>query len=162
MVNIILNFVLIISMTVYGCEQSWKSFNHHCYALVERLEPWHAAMEYCTAFSASLVTIDDHDEFVFLQNTLRAHHRANDARQPVIEYWTGGNNIINEGQWVWAPNSEPMSFKPWAPGEPDRDLQENCAGLYNHDDFLMNNDNCDFSRFFICENEEKPNGEVVG
>ncbi|KAK3581658.1 hypothetical protein CHS0354_033416 [Potamilus streckersoni] len=120
--------------------------------------------EYCNAFSAALVAIDDHDEFTFLQDTLRTHHRANDTRQPIIEYWTAGNDIINEGHWVWAPNSEPMEFKPWAPGEPNRDVhdKDDCAGLFNYEDFLMNDDNCDESRFFICEHEEKPNGEVVG
>ncbi|KAL3868552.1 hypothetical protein ACJMK2_041353, partial [Sinanodonta woodiana] len=75
--------------------------------------------------------------------------------QPIIECWTAGNDIIVEGHWVWAPSSEEMVFSAWAPGKPNQSLNgiDDCAGLFNWQDFQMNDDNCDEPRYFICEQE---------
>ncbi|KAK3581655.1 hypothetical protein CHS0354_033413 [Potamilus streckersoni] len=74
--------------------------------------------------------------------------KAKSLRYPLIGFWTAGNDIIADGNWVWAPDNEPMKFAPWGPGEPNEFGKEDCAGLLNFLDFYLNDADCNSISFF--------------
>ena len=52
-------------------------------------------------------------------------------------YWLGGNDLDEEGTWVWASDGEAVPDEIWPPGEPNNHLdREDCmimVGTELHD-----------------------------
>ena len=49
----------------------------------------------------------------------------NISRRRRSEFWTSGNDIAREGDWVWAPGSRAVSPGVWLEA-PYNSLEENC------------------------------------
>ncbi|KAL3868553.1 hypothetical protein ACJMK2_041354 [Sinanodonta woodiana] len=96
-----------------------------------------------------LAQIEDAGEFQFIRNTLKNHYDVHAGE--ILEFWIDGWYMASESQWVWSSLNTKVNFFSWAHGEPNGIDQ--CIGLYNHQDFLMNDDKCEVARAYICEDE---------
>ena len=65
-------------------------------------------------------------------------------------YWLGGNDIEEEGVWVWPhANVHVAQYTAWQQNEPNNaDSGENCMGLIRD---AWNDDNCMSGKRYICE-----------
>ncbi|KAL3871273.1 hypothetical protein ACJMK2_039280 [Sinanodonta woodiana] len=114
--------------------------------------------QYCQLFGSHLIRIDDHTEFQFIQGVLSELHktRLKDGAKTLSHYWTAGNDIIKEGDWVWTPLNVPIRYPAWYEMEPNNSNgQEHCAEIDIHRHFKMNDHNCQMDFFPICEIDRK-------
>ena len=114
-----------------------------CYAAFGDDLPWDQAEQACRNFSEGfqLVKIDDAAE-----NRLLA-----DATDRDDSFWIGGNDITEEGRWVWSDGS-PIEFSNFDQGEPDNndDGGEDCV-QFRGGTGLWRDDNCFENDNYLCE-----------
>ncbi|KAL3871305.1 hypothetical protein ACJMK2_039312 [Sinanodonta woodiana] len=140
------------------CGNGWRKFNSSCYTFIHLNMSWFAAEQYCQLFGSHLIRIDDHSEFQFIQGVLTELHkkRLKDGAKTLSHYWTAGNDIIKEGDWVWTPLNVPIRYPAWYEMEPNNSNgQEHCAEIDIHRHFKMNDHNCQMDFFPICEIDRK-------
>ena len=72
---------------------------------------------------------------------------------PEGQFWTAGNDIQVEKDWVWAGVNENISeFTDWTPGEPNSvNGEEDCMTIYPRQGYHWNDEHCDKSMNYICE-----------
>lgn len=69
--------------------------------------------------------------------------------------WVGGNDLADEGTFIWAVTGKRFEFTNWFKGNPDNSGNvENCVHIYNITDFEWNDANCIFKMGFICEENQ--------
>ncbi|KAK3581656.1 hypothetical protein CHS0354_033414 [Potamilus streckersoni] len=95
-----------------------------------------------------LVQIEDAGELQFIRDTLKRHYDLH--AQQILEFWIDGYYIAPQHHWIWSSRNV-INFFSWASGEPNGIDQ--CIGLFNHEDFYMNDDKCEVARAYICEDE---------
>ena len=120
-------------MCVVSCPPNWrKNAEAHCFGLRAMARNWEGASTHCRSLG----------EHVHLA-TLTTDAERMDAAA-ILEgasAWVGGNDLDDEGVWVWE-NSEPWSWElyqmpPWlSPDEPTNTNDEDClqvleTGLFN-------------------------------
>ncbi|KAL3871274.1 hypothetical protein ACJMK2_039281 [Sinanodonta woodiana] len=135
------------------CGNGWIKFNSSCYTFIHLNMSWFAA----ELFGSHLIRIDDRSEFQFIQNLLYELHktRLNESAK-ISHYWTAGNDIIKEGDWVWTPLNVPIRYAAWYVEEPNNwKGQEHCAEIDIDRHFKMNDHNCQMDFFSICEVDRK-------
>jgi len=86
--------------------------NGHWYALTPHMG-WIDAEAAAVAWGGHLVTVRNAAEEAWLKDTFGWG----------VGYWIGFNDIVAEGNWVWA-SGEPVTYTNWADGEPN-----NCGGF---------------------------------
>lgn len=65
-------------------------------------------------------------------------------------FWTSGNDLGEEGKYVWASSGQKITFKNFLPGQPDNaNAKEHCLELRNGG--LWNDMVCDVKQFFVCQ-----------
>nr|AJI77174.1 perlucin2 [Sinohyriopsis cumingii] len=139
------------------CEDYWEEYQGSCYYFVDWISDsrsWTNAGIYCQNRDSHLLRIDNQMEFQFIQGVLYELHykHLKNGITPLSGYWTGANDLSNEGQWVWSLRRVPMRYKIWAATEPnDHKGAEDCGELSRHHDFKMNDLNCKTEIYFICE-----------
>ena len=71
------------------------------------------------------------------------------------QFWTAGNDIQIEKEWVWAGTNGPIAeFTDWTPGEPNQSGgEEDCLSFYPRQGYHWNDEHCDKSMYYICEHE---------
>ena len=69
------------------------------------------------------------------------------------QFWTAGNDIQTEKEWIWAGNNEHITgYTNWAPGEPNQiNGEEDCLTIYPRKGYHWNDAQCDKSMNYICE-----------
>ena len=69
------------------------------------------------------------------------------------QYWTAGNDLQREGQFVWAgTNDLIVEYTDWSPSEPNQNGgEEDCIAFFPVQDFHWNDEHCNVNAFFICE-----------
>ena len=91
----------------------------HTYQLLSRSN-WTDAELKAQEFGGHLVTIDDENENEFVRATFGSGKNL----------WLGLNDIMTEGQFVWADGSS-SAFRKWQAGEPNNDGgNEDYVGMY--------------------------------
>ncbi|KAL3870733.1 hypothetical protein ACJMK2_038777 [Sinanodonta woodiana] len=139
------------------CDNGWKEYQGSCYFFAHKNQEsmsWRAAKEFCDRSDSHLLRLDDQMEFEFITNVLWElfSKQIEEGIRPEPVYWTGGNDISNEGQWVWSPGDENMIFTIWSQGEPNNENRaEDCVILNYFTEFKMNDINCWEKIKFICE-----------
>lgn len=64
--------------------------------------------------------------------------------------WTSGNDLGQEGRFVWASTGQPLTYKNFLPNQPDNASgKEHCLELRHGG--LWNDSVCDIKQFFICQ-----------
>ena len=102
------------------------------------------ANNYCRESGGYLVELDDGQEYQFVFNLVSTIRGAN-------SFWTGGNDIEEEGTWVYYNSKKPVPQLSWSGGQPDNmgghedcmEIRLNFGGL---NDWL-----CNQPGKFICE-----------
>lgn len=69
------------------------------------------------------------------------------------EVWLAGNDLLVEGQWMWADDRTPLTYTNWTPGQPDNWGHYNplahCLGLFNGA-FTWDDENCESLNNPLC------------
>ena len=90
---------------------NWMAFVR---ILVDHHLIWPEASQTCQAMHSELVSIDNIIEYQFIHKNLIRLHAAY-VIVPLVSCWTSGNDIAQEGTWVWGNNEE---FTYCWPGKP--------------------------------------------
>jgi len=118
---------------------------NHCYQFVPNPElTWPMARDTCNAIGPSwyLASVTSVAERDFVDGNFATAN----------PYWVGGNDIMNEGTFVW-DNGEPWMDILWEPSEPTGGSQDCVAmtGSGAPNDDLMSDFFCAASRDYACE-----------
>ena len=65
-------------------------------------------------------------------------------------YWIGIHDQINQGNFVYDSDNEPIVYENWSPSEPNGDSREDCTVLMKHNAKWLDI-NCATTMPFICE-----------
>ena len=68
-------------------------------------------------------------------------------------YWTGGTDVLTEGEWVWPMTGTPLTlFDDWKEGEPNgHNGGEDCLEYGTQTTKKWNDNKCNATLKFICE-----------
>ena len=70
------------------------------------------------------------------------------------QFWTAGNDLQIENEWVWASTNTRFEYTDWSPGEPNQSMgQEDCMTFYSKSGYHWNDAPCGISMYYICEHE---------
>jgi len=128
-----------------GCEGCTQAvFGAHTYQVCDGQPSlnWWDANQHCQTRGYDLVDVDDESEQEFLTQLVSGN----------TGYWIGftDQGSGNEGNWSWSDGSD-GGFQNWAPGEPNNNLNQDCAELASWAGWLWNDTACWNTRRWICE-----------
>ena len=109
------------------------------YTMVIEKKNWQDARDNCIAMGAHLLEIKSQAENV----------KAWQFHYEIENFWLGGNDIQDEGSWVWGSNQDLVNLKEfWSVGRPTDRPDRNCllmtnTGMY---DFY-----CTTQQWSVCE-----------
>ena len=67
-------------------------------------------------------------------------------------WWTGGNDIESEGNWIWAKTSKQrVGDFVWRNGDPDGGIRQNCLCLYDNLSYEGIDASCTSQFYPICQ-----------
>ncbi|XP_036436699.1 asialoglycoprotein receptor 1-like [Colossoma macropomum] len=125
---------------VTSCKPGWTQRLSRCYWFSNDTRNWHQAREYCRTQNASILKVENEDEWAFVTANLN-------------EYWIGLTDEIT-GQWRWADETPyVIDRKKWAPGQPDNwtgdgEDGEHCAHIRRR---KLNDLHCKIRMNYICK-----------
>ncbi|XP_061169443.1 perlucin-like [Saccostrea echinata] len=139
------------------CPDQWYWHGDSCYAFIRDIKAnMMQAGAFCRNVDSTLAEINSADEDRFLRTHLIQNHISE-------HFWIGGTDAFAEGQWVWISNQKPLTYKGWAPGEPNNGVGGACLTLAYHEGYHWNDDHCRNEYDFICEKEiGHPDVQVIG
>ena len=77
-----------------------------CYKISDERMGWIEAKKMCEATNSQLLSFQSPDE----ADNLISHIRRIQPRRTRFEFWTAGNDIDKENEWVWSgPLKEPVA-----------------------------------------------------
>ncbi len=95
------------------CPADWEHRDGHCYRLTTSVGPWNTAEAEAVAAGGHLVTVNDEDEQLWLNETFRAGQGS---------MWIGlyqqPGSTEPDSDWLWI-SQEAVTYTHWADGEPD-------------------------------------------
>ncbi|XP_078335251.1 CD209 antigen-like protein A [Crassostrea virginica] len=126
----------------HSCPQNWHSFGNSCYLQVQTKKTQEDAALICMRHGSKLVEIETRDENFFLATILGSGW-----------YWTGGTDVLTEGEWVWPMTGTPLTlFDDWKEGEPNgHNGGEDCLEYGTQTTKKWNDNKCNATLKFICE-----------
>ncbi|KAL8608004.1 hypothetical protein ACOMHN_023820 [Nucella lapillus] len=146
-------FVLIVSAlagTVLG--QCPSGFVHHgesCYAIPMAEGSWADGMMMCQELGGQLAVIETAAEQGYLEGFLQRYGTGlpNDA-----DFWVGGGDYLQEGQWKWVMPDTPITHTFWAPGQPNNaGGSQGCLRVSKALRYKWEDGNCDSTEYAVCE-----------
>lgn len=68
-------------------------------------------------------------------------------------FWTSGNDLADEGNFMWMPNGQPFDYTNWGTDEPSKRKESyDCVELFRRKNGLTwKTCECTENHFFICE-----------
>ena len=127
----------------YGCPDDWISWNNFCYKRIEQLLTWNDAKQKCLEYGGNLASVVSAQENDFIFGL---------SKKKLT--WIGGNDITNEGTWVWNDGT-PWSYKNWKNGEPnDFGENEDCLDIGHHGN-EWNDETCSKKYNAICKMQSR-------
>uniref|UniRef100_A0A4W6CH01 Macrophage mannose receptor 1 n=1 Tax=Lates calcarifer TaxID=8187 RepID=A0A4W6CH01_LATCA len=120
--------------------KTWIPFRGHCYSFLSSVvDNWaHASVE-CLKMGASLVSIQDPQEGLFIQQNLEL------LQDGAKTFWIGLYKT-HEGEWMWIDNSV-VDYTNWKTGMPK---SESCVDI-NSDSGQWSTNSCSRYRSYICK-----------
>lgn len=120
--------------------RTWVPFRGHCYAFLSSVvENWaHASVE-CLKMGGSLVSIEDPQESLFIQQNLEL------LQDGAKSFWIGLYKT-HEGEWMWIDNSV-VDYTNWKTGMPKSD---SCVDI-SSDSGQWSTNSCSRYRSYICK-----------
>ncbi|XP_029313971.1 macrophage mannose receptor 1 [Cottoperca gobio] len=119
---------------------SWTPFRGHCYSFIKSLVgSWpHASVE-CLKMGASLMSIEDPQENLFLQQNLEL------MQDGATSFWIGLIKT-HEGEWMWIDNSA-VDYVNWKTKMPKLD---SCVNIDSHSG-QWSTESCTRYKSYICK-----------
>uniref|UniRef100_A0A4W6CGU1 Mannose receptor C-type 1 n=1 Tax=Lates calcarifer TaxID=8187 RepID=A0A4W6CGU1_LATCA len=119
--------------------KTWIPFRGHCYSFLSSVvDNWaHASVE-CLKMGASLVSIQDPQEGLFIQQNLEL------LQDGAKTFWIG--LFLVSGEWMWIDNSV-VDYTNWKTGMPK---SESCVDI-NSDSGQWSTNSCSRYRSYICK-----------
>ena len=65
-------------------------------------------------------------------------------------YWIGIHDQINQGNFVYDSDNEPIVYENWSPGEPNGESREDCTALLKNGGKWLDM-SCNWELPFVCE-----------
>ncbi|CAM5119923.1 unnamed protein product [Natator depressus] len=126
--------------------RSWVHYRSHCYYIESSYtRNWAQASRECTRLDATLASIEDHAESIFLSHSIKP------LESKISSFWTGMSKNVN-GQWLWRDNTA-VDFVNWNEGEPSSYGNEKCVEMYASSGY-WNDAQCSYKRGYICKKSE--------
>jgi hypothetical protein len=109
------NTCLVLAKDIY-------SYNGHTYKFFDTSMTWNEARQACEKAGGHLATFTTQGEWQYIYRYIC------DSGE---QYWLGGNDADNEGNWVWI-TGESWSYTDWCDNEPNNDYDgtEDYLGTY--------------------------------
>ncbi|XP_069114688.1 perlucin-like protein [Argopecten irradians] len=145
--SVVFSAVLYTEVAGWACPRGWVSNCDHCYFFSRDTKTWFEASYMCTAMGGALVSFDTPAELQWVKGYVT---RLCSGKS----YWTGLNDIRQEGRWVWNPtNGNAVKNVDWAHGEPNswRGLNQDCMLLWHHRSYQWDDERCELPKGYICE-----------
>uniref|UniRef100_A0A1I8NX15 C-type lectin domain-containing protein n=1 Tax=Stomoxys calcitrans TaxID=35570 RepID=A0A1I8NX15_STOCA len=92
----------------------------------------------------SLIAVDSPEKSAALTQILRDN-------SVKVNLWLGGNDLGEEGRFVWASSGKKFAFSNWSKGNPDNHNNGDCINIWDVTDFEWNDAACNYTIGFICE-----------
>jgi len=122
------------------CETGWTPYDNSCYKVFSEKMSWDDARQTCfSSIDADLASITSSAERTFAWELV--------GQQTT---WIGGNDRETEGTFTWS-DWTPWDNQLWSPGNPDNSVNQDCVTMWDHEDGLLDDDNCQTKHQFICE-----------
>ncbi|KAK2859585.1 hypothetical protein Q5P01_004205 [Channa striata] len=121
-------------------QRTWIPFRGHCYSFLSSMvDNWaHASVE-CLKMGASLASIQDPQEGLFIQQNLEL------LQDGAKTFWIGLYKT-HEGEWMWIDNSV-VDYTNWQTGMPK---SETCVNIHS-DSGQWSTNSCNRYRSYICK-----------
>ncbi|XP_068506321.1 uncharacterized protein [Syngnathus scovelli] len=96
----------------------WEEFADFCYKHFDTKKTWYSARHSCWGLDANLVSFRSEAEWDWLQDLMKLAPG---------DTWTGLNDLVNRGRYVWSDSQKVPTFTNWAaPGRPTG-VMDNCV-----------------------------------
>ncbi|XP_044863743.1 macrophage mannose receptor 1-like isoform X1 [Mauremys mutica] len=126
--------------------RSWVHFRSHCYYIESSYtRNWAQASRECTRLDATLASVEDHAESIFLSHSIKP------LESKITSFWIGMTKNVN-GQWLWRDNTA-VDFVNWNEEEPSSYGNEKCVEMYASSGY-WNDAQCSYKRGYICKKSE--------
>ncbi|KAM9822159.1 secretory phospholipase A2 receptor-like isoform 2-T2 [Syngnathus typhle] len=96
----------------------WEEFGDFCYKRFDDTKKWHDAQQSCRSLDAELVFILSEAERDWLHNLVKLAPG---------DTWTGLNDLVDRGRFVWSDRQKAPTFTNWAPPGKPTGVMENCV-----------------------------------
>ncbi|XP_065364681.1 lectin subunit alpha-like [Calliphora vicina] len=107
---------------------------------------WFEAWNECSAKNMSLVAVDTKEKNAALVKILSTKF---DKHSNI---WIGGNDLSDNGSFIWYPTGKRFEFTNWSEGNPDHYTNlEHCVHYFDRTEYEWNDANCMQKMGFICE-----------
>ncbi|CAL4060355.1 unnamed protein product, partial [Meganyctiphanes norvegica] len=141
-----------VSVTIdNGCPEDYIPIGQECFYASSVVKNWDDARAECQAAGGDLAQPSDLDSLrmMLIENNL------------VNDYWIGGTDTSEEGQWKWL-NGSPI-IHGWMPGKPDSGTRENCLDFRVDTRPSLNDFICGSSQPYICQQpmSNSPTGDFT-
>lgn len=134
-----------------ACQDGWVPFNGKCFYISTQRANWHASVTNCYEKGSRLASVKSRDELNFLTSYA-------EIRKAGI--WLDGNDLNNEGKWIWSFNNEPIKLTYWHPNEPNGKGRENCLMIHKFSGkWKWNDESCKTPLFFACQKKMQASSE---
>ncbi|XP_025199787.1 C-type lectin 37Db-like [Melanaphis sacchari] len=114
---------------------------------------WFDSMAFCRYHGMQLASITSEQENADVVKQMQDFGYSTDSH-----FWTSGNDLSNEGSFVWLGNGQNFRYTNWLTGEPnnvkdDKGNDEDCVEFWykGEEGFKWNDKFCTFEANFICE-----------
>nr|XP_034322070.1 uncharacterized protein LOC117688290 [Crassostrea gigas] len=133
------------------CEEKaeWGQYQDHIYRLFLDNLPWADAEKQCEGINGYRAEIGSPDENNWILNFIQNSH-------PYVSVWIGGNDLQNEGTFIWSRSGQAINWNNWSGSNPDdTDSNENCIEFYTYSTYggKWNDRSCDTGIRFVCEKD---------
>ncbi|KAL5010466.1 hypothetical protein ScPMuIL_012771 [Solemya velum] len=130
-----------------SCPEGFHHLGDGCYFLSRNAFTWPEALTICENSAADLAVIETEGENSLVKGWIRGQ------RDGIMSgVWISGNDILEEGHWVYAMSQRGLVYTDWAPNEPNHmGTTENCIELQKYTDFRWNDNNCEQHRQVLCK-----------
>ncbi|OWF45339.1 perlucin-like [Mizuhopecten yessoensis] len=154
--------VLTVTTQVSGdCPSGFLVHANSCYMDFNIQATWAEASMICDVYGGYLAEIGDEHEQHFIAGYIS--RKTKSSYKPGI-FWLGASDLLTEGEWMWSNSDTYLTYKNFAPGEPNNAAGgEHCLEFDFSGNFQWNDNNCENLYNFVCEVPMKiSTGGIIG
>ena len=134
------------------CESGWLESTHVGMGCLQfnniSKMSWLEAVTHCQDKDANLVEVFDDYQLDFLRTQL---DMLDDHESAKKTWWTGGNDIGHEGDWMWIGSFESVGDFLWYSSQPNGGTSQNCIYLSPNYYYLAGDGSCTSTLNPICQ-----------